>query len=86
MPDKVLKDGKLVGISTTRGYSVYFRKMLSLCTLDVELCKPGTKVTVVWGRPDRKQKTIRAEVAPVPYKRDNRRIDVTKLPMKLLPP
>ena len=83
LPDQVLKDGKMVGISTTRGYSVYFREMLSLCTLDIELCKPGTEVIVVWGQDRKMQKQIRARVAPAPYKQDNRRIDVTKLPMYL---
>jgi glycine cleavage system aminomethyltransferase T len=32
--DKVLKDGKLVGVATSRGYSYYFRQMLSLCVID----------------------------------------------------
>jgi vanillate/3-O-methylgallate O-demethylase len=31
--DKVIKNGKVVGVSTSRGYSFYFREMLSLCTL-----------------------------------------------------
>lgn len=84
-PDKVLKDGKIVGVSTRRGYSVYFREMLSLCTLDIELCSPGTEVIVVWGKSGKPQKHIRAKVAPAPYKKDNRRIDVTKLPEKPVP-
>lgn len=82
-PDRVLKDGKLVGISTARCYSVYFREMISLCTLDINLCQPGTEVNVVWGQSGKRQKDIRARVAPAPYKKDNRRIDVTKLPEKL---
>ena len=77
--DKVLKDGKLVGVTTSRGYSYYFRQMLSLCTIDVEHSQPGTEVTVVWGNPGERQKEIRATVAPAPYKKDNRRIDVTRL-------
>jgi vanillate/3-O-methylgallate O-demethylase len=77
--DKVLKDGKLVGVSTSRGYSYYFRQMLSLCTIDIEFSKPDTEVTVVWGNPGEPQKRIRATVAPAPYKKDNRRIDVTSL-------
>lgn len=76
--DKVLKDNKLVGVSTSRGYSYYFRQMLSLCTIDVEHSEPGTEVTVVWGDPGEPQKEIRATVAPAPYKQDNRRIDVSK--------
>jgi len=53
--------------------------MLSLYTIDVERGEPGTEVIVVWGEPGEPQKEIRATVAPAPYKKDNRRIDVTKL-------
>ena len=78
--DAVLKDGKAVGVSTSRCYSYFFRQMLSLCVLDVALTAPGTEVDVLWGRPGTRQKRIRATVAPAPYKRDNRRADLTKLP------
>jgi vanillate/3-O-methylgallate O-demethylase len=77
--DKVLSDGKLVGVSTSRGYSYYFREMLSLCTIDISYSEPGTNVTVVWGNPGEPQREIRATVAQAPYKQDNRRIDMTKL-------
>jgi glycine cleavage system aminomethyltransferase T len=78
--DKVLQDSQLVGASTSRCYSYHFRKMLSLCTIDVPLSRPGTQVEVIWGPPTGPQKTIRATVAPAPYKTDNRRFDVTSLP------
>lgn len=77
--DNVIKDGKTVGISTSRCYSYYFREMLSLCVLDVALCEPGSEVTVVWGRPGTPQKHLRATVARAPYKNDNRRADVKRL-------
>jgi glycine cleavage system aminomethyltransferase T len=77
--DAVLRDGATVGVSTSRCYSYHFRKMLSLCVLDAPLCVPGTEVGVVWGRPGMAQKTIRATVAPAPYKKDNRRLDVSTL-------
>lgn len=77
--DKVLKDGKLVGVTTSRGYSYSFRKMLSLCTIDVALAELGTEVTVVWGNPGHPQKHIRATVAAAPYKQDNRRAEVAKV-------
>jgi len=77
--DAVTKDGKLAGVSTSRCYSYYFRQMLSLCVLDVALCEPGTEVTVVWGRPGGAQKQVRATVATAPYKKDNRRADVSRL-------
>jgi len=79
--DKVLKDEKPVGVSSSRGYSHYFKKMLSLCTIDVEQSEPGTEVIVVWGNPSSPQKNIRAVVAPAPYKKDNRRADLTSLPL-----
>jgi vanillate/3-O-methylgallate O-demethylase len=78
--DKVLKDSRLVGVSSSRGYSYYFRKMLSLCTIDVEQSEPGTDVEVVWGNPGKPQKSIRATVAPAPYKKDNRRANLKALP------
>lgn len=77
--DKVTKDGRTVGVSTSRCYSYFFREMLSLCVLDVAFCAPGVEVDVVWGRPGTPQKHIRATVAPAPYKRDNRRVDVSTL-------
>jgi glycine cleavage system aminomethyltransferase T/ABC-type branched-subunit amino acid transport system substrate-binding protein len=49
--DKVIQNGKVVGVSTSRGYSYYFREMLSLCTLDVACCEPGSEVMVIWGNP-----------------------------------
>ena len=81
-PDAVLNDsGELIGVSTSRCYSVFFREMLSLCTLDLDYCEPGTDVTVIWGERGKRwaQKKIRAKVAPAPYKEDKRREDVTKV-------
>lgn len=74
--DKVLKNGKVVGVATSRGYSYWFRQMLSLCVIEPQLAEPGTEVTVVWGEPSKPQKEVRAKVAPAPYKKDNRRSDV----------
>lgn len=73
--DRVEADGRLVGVATSRGFSYYFRKMLSLATIDVDHADVGTEVTVIWGAPGHKQKTIGATVAPAPYKQDNSRGD-----------
>jgi glycine cleavage system aminomethyltransferase T len=81
--DRVVKNGRDVGMATSRCYSYYFREMISLCVLDVELCTPGTDVTVIWGDPGKLQKQIQAKVAPAPYKTDRRRIDVKTLPSYL---
>jgi vanillate/3-O-methylgallate O-demethylase len=78
--DKVLRNGRVVGVATSRGYSYYFREMLSLCVIDVGWADLGTEVTVVWGNPGGRQKEIRATVAHAPYKQDNRRVDLHCLP------
>jgi glycine cleavage system aminomethyltransferase T len=77
--DKVLKDDQQVGVSTSRCYSYFFREMLSLCVVDTDFSKPGTPLKVVWGRSGQPQKYIRTTVATAPYKKDNRRADVSKL-------
>ena len=75
--DKVLRDGKLAGISTWCGYSANEGRMLTLAMLDEEHSEPGTEVTFVWGEEaggsskptvERHVQTeIRATVSPVPY-------------------
>jgi glycine cleavage system aminomethyltransferase T len=74
--DKVLKDGRQIGISLDCGYLANERVMVSLATLENEFAAPGTEVTVVWGeRPvsakpaveEHEQVEIRAIVAPVPF-------------------
>ncbi|MBZ5501354.1 MAG: aminomethyl transferase family protein [Acidobacteriia bacterium] len=75
--DKVMKDGKTVGISTWCGYSSNEGKMLTLAILNKEVTEPGTEVTFVWGEEGggsskptverHVQTQIRAIVSPVPY-------------------
>jgi len=75
--DKVLKDGKIVGVSTYTGYTYNERVMLSLGVLDARHSEVGTEVAIVWGEENRgsskptverhTQATIRATVASVPY-------------------
>jgi vanillate/3-O-methylgallate O-demethylase len=75
--DKVLKNGKIVGVSTFSGYSANEGSMLSLAVVDVEHAEPGTEVTLVWGEEGggslkpvverHTQAEIRAIVSPVPY-------------------
>lgn len=75
--DKVLKDGKMVGVSTFSGYSSNESSMLSLAIVDVGQSEPGTEVTLVWGEEGggsakpvverHVQTEIRAIVSPVPY-------------------
>jgi glycine cleavage system aminomethyltransferase T len=75
--DKVLYDGKMIGISTWCGYSYNEGKMLTLAILDNEFAEPGHEVTFVWGEEGggtkkptvepHVQTEIRAIVSPVPY-------------------
>jgi vanillate/3-O-methylgallate O-demethylase len=80
--DKILKDGELVGTTSNRGYSAYFREMLSLAVVDLEHAEPGTEVTVIWGAPGTPQREIRAVVAPAPYKDVRSRVDLHTLPTR----
>jgi glycine cleavage system aminomethyltransferase T len=75
--DKVLKDGKIVGLSTYTGYTYNERAMISLAMIDSEFSKPGNEVTLIWGEEGRGsskptverhvQTEIRATVAAAPY-------------------
>ena len=75
--DKVVKDGKVIGVSTWCGYSANEGAMLTLAMVDAEHAEPGTPVTFVWGEEGggstkptverHVQTEIRATVAPVPY-------------------
>ena len=74
--DKVLVDGRQVGISLDCGYLANERALVSLATVENEFAEPGTEVTVVWGEQpvsgkpaveDHRQVEIRATVAPVPF-------------------
>ncbi len=74
--DKVMKDGKIVGISTYTGYTYNERAMVSLAIIDREASKLGSQVTIVWGEEKggtskptverHAQTEIRATVAPTP--------------------
>jgi glycine cleavage system aminomethyltransferase T len=75
--DKVLSEGKTVGISTWCGYSSNEGRMLTLAILDPAYAEPGTEVTFVWGEENggsskptverHVQTEISAIVSPVPY-------------------
>jgi glycine cleavage system aminomethyltransferase T len=75
--DKVVKDGKVIGVSTWCGYSANEGAMLTLAIVDAEHGEPGTPVTFVWGEEGGGSKKptverhvqleVRATVAPVPY-------------------
>jgi vanillate/3-O-methylgallate O-demethylase len=74
--DKVLHDGKIVGVSTFSGYSWNERAQLSLAILDADV-EIGTEVSLVWGEERggsakpvverHVQAELRAIVSPCPY-------------------
>ena len=74
--DRVVSNGKTVGLSTYTGYMYNERAMLSLAMVENAHATPGTEVTLIWGEPGRgstkptverhTQAEIRATVAPVP--------------------
>jgi syringate O-demethylase len=75
--DRVMKNGKTIGVSTWCGYSASEGKILTLAMLDEEHSAAGTEVTFVWGEEgggtskptvERHVPTqLRAIVSPVPY-------------------
>jgi glycine cleavage system aminomethyltransferase T len=75
--DKVLKNGKTIGVSTYTGYTYNERAMISLAMVEIAHSEPGTEVTLVWGEEGggspkptverHKQAEIRATVAAAPY-------------------
>ncbi|HWH26803.1 MAG TPA: hypothetical protein VNT53_09185 [Pseudolysinimonas sp.] len=77
--DKVLKDGVEIGATSSRGYSAFFRKMISHAVVDIKHAEPGTPVTVIWGNPGTAQREIRATTARTPYKTTHSRDDLTAL-------
>lgn len=73
--DQVLAGGKPAGVSNWMSYSSNAGAMLSTALMDLEHCEIGKEVTLLWGEPDSRRRTveahelteIRATIAPVPY-------------------
>jgi glycine cleavage system aminomethyltransferase T len=74
--DRVMRNGKTVGLSTYTGYIYNERALISLAIVDNAYATPGTEVSLIWGEQGRgstkptverhAQTEIRATVAPVP--------------------
>ncbi|WP_426322453.1 aminomethyl transferase family protein [Microbacterium sp. E-13] len=76
--DRVLVDGKDVGISHDAGYITNEQVFASLASIENAYAQPGTEVVVVWGEEPNSSKPavephrqvqIRAVVEPAPYSR-----------------
>ena len=80
LTDKVLSDGKMIGISVGRGVSNFYRRMISMAFIDPQYAQIGRELIVVWGDEGHPQKEIRAVVARYPYLDSDRNnvLDVSK--------
>ena len=80
--DHILQDDRGVGVSSGTIYSYYFREVLSMGCIDVDLAKIGTEVIVQWGDYGRRIKNVRATVERFPYLAEGRndQVDATELP------
>jgi vanillate/3-O-methylgallate O-demethylase len=65
--DKVLADGKWIGVSAGRAVSYYYNTMISLAFIDPAFAVEGQELTLIWGTPGTPQKEIRVKVARCPY-------------------
>lgn len=72
----VNEERKPIGISSGRMFSPFYKKMISLCSIDSEYAKEGTEITLIWGNPGTDQKNIRVKVARYPYVDKDRNEDV----------
>ncbi len=81
--DRVLYNGKDIGISSGRIVSYHYNSMISLGFIDPAYAKGGTELTLIWGTPGTRQMNIRVKVARFPYNGDfvrNENKDVEEIP------
>jgi glycine cleavage system aminomethyltransferase T len=68
LQDKVVDaSGRMIGKSTGRLYTLYYKRMISMAFVDPEYAEIGRELTVIWGEPGTRQIPIRAKVARYPY-------------------
>ncbi len=65
--NKVMADGKQIGIATGRIISFYYKKMISLAFIEPKYAVEGTELRLIWGTPGTPQKEIGVKVARFPY-------------------
>lgn len=81
--DKVLLDGKQIGMTSGRTIDFYTNTFVSLAFMDKEYATEGAELEILWGKPGTKQMNIRATVAQFPYYNGefrNETFDVEKIP------
>lgn len=67
LQNKVSKNGKVVGVSMWRTYTLYYRATISLCCIDADQAEIGNEVVVTWGDIGKRQIDIRARVERYPF-------------------
>ncbi|EJN06823.1 aminomethyltransferase family protein [Phyllobacterium sp. YR531] len=73
--DAVFKGANAAGVSQWLAYSANAQHVISLAVVNVEDATPGTELTLLWGEPNSRRRTvdrhdvreIRVTVAPAPY-------------------
>jgi len=81
--DRVLYEGKDIGITTGRIFSYNYNSMISLAFIKPEYVREGLELTIIWGTPGTPQREIQAKVARYPYNADfvrNENRDVEDIP------
>ena len=82
--NRVLMNGKDVGICFSPKYDYQTRTLISNAIISLECHEPGTEVTIVWGNEGEETKLVRATTTPAPYFKSPRRyMDVNTLPSYL---
>ena len=77
---KVLRDDQHVGWASGVAYSPNIRRMISLARIRKDLTAPGTELSVIWGGfTNEPQQIIRAKVHELPFIRQHRKDDLTRL-------
>lgn len=83
--DYIVVDGNKIGLTSGRVKDYYHKKFLSMGFIDAEYAKEGYEVSVMWGKPGKPQKAIRAKVARFPYyngKYRNETFNVDEIPRR----
>jgi len=65
--DDVFVNDRLVGMSSGRMFSFYYKRMISLAIINVDEAFIGNEFEVLWGEPGKQQKRIRARGERFPY-------------------
>jgi glycine cleavage system aminomethyltransferase T len=74
--DHVTKGGREIGYSSGTTYSYYFREVISMGCIDLDLAALGSEVIVRWGDFGGRIKDVRATVSRFPYMTEGRNSDV----------